>query len=112
MRERARRDLNPDPPAPEASALSWLGDGPSTGFLFLKRLIILLHSSSLFILRVNNTVLRYLVVLYEIVFYGRGGQGAVTASHILVQATIYENKYGQGFPFWCGEERCACNSVC
>ncbi len=50
-------------------------------------------------------VLRCLVVLYEIVFYGRGGQGAVTASHILVQAAIYENKYGQGFPFFGAERR-------
>jgi pyruvate ferredoxin oxidoreductase gamma subunit len=44
-------------------------------------------------------------VLYEILFYGRGGQGAVTASHILVQAAIYENKYGQGFPFFGAERR-------
>ncbi|MCC6052837.1 MAG: 2-oxoacid:acceptor oxidoreductase family protein [Desulfurococcaceae archaeon] len=44
-------------------------------------------------------------MLYEILFYGRGGQGAVTASHILVQAAIYENKYGQGFPFFGAERR-------
>lgn len=44
-------------------------------------------------------------MLYEIVFYGRGGQGAVTGSHILVQAAIYENKYGQGFPFFGAERR-------
>jgi len=44
-------------------------------------------------------------VLYEILFYGRGGQGAVTASHILVQAAIYENKHGQGFPFFGAERR-------
>ncbi|MCC6034338.1 MAG: 2-oxoacid:acceptor oxidoreductase family protein [Desulfurococcaceae archaeon] len=44
-------------------------------------------------------------MLYEILFYGRGGQGAVTASHILVQAAIYENKYGQGFPFFSAERR-------
>ena len=44
-------------------------------------------------------------MLYEILFYGRGGQGAVTASNILVQAAIYENKYGQGFPFFGAERR-------
>ncbi len=44
-------------------------------------------------------------MLYEILFYGRGGQGAVTASHILVQAAIYENKHGQGFPFFGAERR-------
>ena len=27
-RKRARRDLNPGPPAPQAGALSWLGHGP------------------------------------------------------------------------------------
>lgn len=44
-------------------------------------------------------------MLYEIIFLGRGGQGAVTASNILVQAAIYENKYGQGFPFFGAERR-------
>ncbi|MEM1858001.1 MAG: 2-oxoacid:acceptor oxidoreductase family protein, partial [Desulfurococcaceae archaeon] len=44
-------------------------------------------------------------MLHEIIFLGRGGQGAVTASNILVQAAIYENKYGQGFPFFGAERR-------
>lgn len=44
-------------------------------------------------------------MLYEIIFLGRGGQGAVTASNILVQAAIYENKQGQSFPFFGAERR-------
>jgi 2-oxoacid:acceptor oxidoreductase, gamma subunit, pyruvate/2-ketoisovalerate family len=44
-------------------------------------------------------------LLYEIIFLGRGGQGGVTASNILVQAAIYENKYGQSFPFFGAERR-------
>ena len=32
---RARRDLNPGPPAPKAGALSWLGHGPVFGFVFV-----------------------------------------------------------------------------
>lgn len=31
----------------------------------------------------------------EITFYGRGGQGAVTAAELLVRALSYEGKYGQ-----------------
>lgn len=44
-------------------------------------------------------------MLYEIIFLGRGGQGAVTAANILVQASIYEGLYGQGFPFFGAERR-------
>ncbi|MEM4717956.1 MAG: 2-oxoacid:acceptor oxidoreductase family protein [Desulfurococcaceae archaeon] len=44
-------------------------------------------------------------MLYEIIFLGRGGQGGVTASNILVQAAIYEDKYGQSFPFFGAERR-------
>lgn len=44
-------------------------------------------------------------MLYEIIFLGRGGQGGVTASNILVQAAIYEGKYGQSFPFFGAERR-------
>lgn len=44
-------------------------------------------------------------MLYEIVIHGRGGQGAVTASNILVQAAIYENLYGQSYPFFGAERR-------
>jgi len=44
-------------------------------------------------------------MLYEILFYGRGGQGAVTAANILVEAAMMEGKYGQGFPFFGAERR-------
>lgn len=39
------------------------------------------------------------------VIYGRGGQGGVTAGNILVQAAMYENLYGQSFPFFGAERR-------
>lgn len=39
------------------------------------------------------------------IFLGRGGQGGVTASNILVQAAIYESKYAQSFPFFGAERR-------
>jgi pyruvate ferredoxin oxidoreductase gamma subunit len=39
------------------------------------------------------------------IFLGRGGQGGVTASNILVQAAIYDSKYGQSFPFFGAERR-------
>lgn len=41
----------------------------------------------------------------EIRFHGRGGQGAVTATQLLVTAALYEGKYGQAFPFFGGERR-------
>lgn len=41
----------------------------------------------------------------EILFYGRGGQGGVTAANILVLAAIKEGLYGQGFPFFGAERR-------
>lgn len=44
-------------------------------------------------------------MLYEIVFHGRGGQGAVTASNVLVQAAIHENLHGQSYPFFGAERR-------
>ncbi|MGC8953869.1 MAG: 2-oxoacid:acceptor oxidoreductase family protein [Desulfurococcus sp.] len=44
-------------------------------------------------------------MLYEILFYGRGGQGAVTAANILVEAAMFEGKHGQGFPFFGAERR-------
>jgi 2-oxoisovalerate/pyruvate ferredoxin oxidoreductase gamma subunit len=36
--------------------------------------------------------------MIEIVFYGRGGQGAVTASQIIATAAFREGKYAQAFP--------------
>lgn len=44
-------------------------------------------------------------MLVEIIFYGRGGQGAVTAANVLVDAAMYEGKHGQGFPFFGAERR-------
>ncbi|MEM0342303.1 MAG: 2-oxoacid:acceptor oxidoreductase family protein [Desulfurococcus sp.] len=44
-------------------------------------------------------------MLHEILFYGRGGQGAVTAANILVEAAMLEGKHGQGFPFFGAERR-------
>lgn len=36
--------------------------------------------------------------MIEIVFHGRGGQGAVTASQVLAMAAFRERKYSQAFP--------------
>jgi pyruvate ferredoxin oxidoreductase gamma subunit len=44
-------------------------------------------------------------MLYEIIWYGRGGQGGVTAANILVYAALREGLYGQGFPFFGAERR-------
>jgi 2-oxoacid:acceptor oxidoreductase gamma subunit (pyruvate/2-ketoisovalerate family)/2-oxoacid:acceptor oxidoreductase delta subunit (pyruvate/2-ketoisovalerate family) len=41
----------------------------------------------------------------EIIFYARGGQGAVTAAAVLVSALAMEGKYAQAFPFFGGERR-------
>jgi len=41
----------------------------------------------------------------EVVFYARGGQGAVTAAAVLVGALSQEGKYAQAFPFFGGERR-------
>ncbi len=41
----------------------------------------------------------------EILFYGRGGQGGVTAANILALAALKEGLYGQGFPFFGAERR-------
>ncbi|MEM1635912.1 MAG: 2-oxoacid:acceptor oxidoreductase family protein [Thermosphaera sp.] len=46
-----------------------------------------------------------LSMLLEIIFYGRGGQGAVTAANILVEASMYEGLNGQAFPFFGAERR-------
>ncbi|MBU4376984.1 MAG: 2-oxoacid:acceptor oxidoreductase family protein [Candidatus Omnitrophica bacterium] len=41
----------------------------------------------------------------EIIFYGRGGQGAVIASRLLAVAAFKEGKYVQSFPFFGVERR-------
>lgn len=46
-----------------------------------------------------------LAMYMEFVFHGRGGQGAVTASNVLVQAAIFEGLHGQSFPFFGAERR-------
>jgi 2-oxoisovalerate ferredoxin oxidoreductase gamma subunit len=43
--------------------------------------------------------------MIEIIFYGRGGQGAVTASQILATAAFREGKYAQAFPSFGTERR-------
>ncbi len=45
------------------------------------------------------------VLLVEIIWLGRGGQGGVTAANILVYAALREGLYGQGFPFFGAERR-------
>lgn len=40
----------------------------------------------------------------EIRFHGRGGQGSYTATQIITQAALYEDKYAQSFPEF-GAER-------
>ena len=41
----------------------------------------------------------------EIRFHGRGGQGAVTAAQLLVEAALIENKWGQAIPLFGAERR-------
>lgn len=41
----------------------------------------------------------------EIIFHGRGGQGAVIASKILAKALFYEGLYAQAFPTFGAERR-------
>lgn len=36
--------------------------------------------------------------MWEFKFYSRGGQGAVTAAKILINAAIIEGKFGQAIP--------------
>ncbi|MFC1941724.1 2-oxoacid:acceptor oxidoreductase family protein [Chloroflexota bacterium] len=43
--------------------------------------------------------------MIEIIFWGRGGQGAVTASQILATAAFNEGKYAQAVPFFGGERK-------
>lgn len=42
--------------------------------------------------------------MWEFKFYSRGGQGAVTAAKILIDAAILEGKFGQAIPSY-GQER-------
>ena len=43
--------------------------------------------------------------MIEVRFHGRGGQGAVTAGELMVNAMNYEGKWAQSFPFFGGERR-------
>jgi 2-oxoisovalerate/pyruvate ferredoxin oxidoreductase gamma subunit len=43
--------------------------------------------------------------MIEIVFYGRGGQGAVTAAQVLATAAFREGKFAQAFPSFGPERR-------
>ena len=43
--------------------------------------------------------------LVEIIWHGRGGQGAVTSAELLAQAAINEGKYAQAFPAFGPERR-------
>ncbi|MEN8247032.1 MAG: 2-oxoacid:acceptor oxidoreductase family protein [Thermodesulfobacteriota bacterium] len=43
--------------------------------------------------------------MHEIIFHGRGGQGAVTAVELIAQAAIAEGNYAQGFPSFGPERR-------
>lgn len=43
--------------------------------------------------------------MIEIIFYGRGGQGSVTAAEVLANAAFLEGKYVQAFPSFTGERR-------
>jgi len=43
--------------------------------------------------------------MLEFIFYGRGGQGAVTAAQILATAAFHEGKYSQAFPSFGPERR-------
>ncbi|MFH1489947.1 MAG: 2-oxoacid:acceptor oxidoreductase family protein, partial [Pseudomonadota bacterium] len=43
--------------------------------------------------------------MIEIIFFGRGGQGAVTAAQVLATAAFKEGKYAQAFPSFGPERR-------
>jgi 2-oxoacid:acceptor oxidoreductase gamma subunit (pyruvate/2-ketoisovalerate family) len=44
-------------------------------------------------------------LMIEVRFHGRGGQGAVTAGELMVNAMNIEGKWAQSFPFFGGERR-------
>jgi len=46
-----------------------------------------------------------LLVSFEIRLHGRGGEGAVTASQLLVKAAFLEGKWGQSIPMFGAERR-------
>jgi len=46
-----------------------------------------------------------LLRLFEVRFHGRGGQGVVTASRLLVEAAFIEGKWGQSIPMFGAERR-------
>jgi 2-oxoisovalerate ferredoxin oxidoreductase gamma subunit len=43
--------------------------------------------------------------MIEIIFYGRGGQGAVTAAQILATAAFRESKYSHSLPYFRAERK-------
>lgn len=43
--------------------------------------------------------------MLEVIIYGRGGQGAVTLSHLIAISAFYEGKYSQAFPVFGIERR-------
>lgn len=43
--------------------------------------------------------------MIEMLLYGRGGQGVVTAGELVVKAMVKEGYYGQSIPFFGGERR-------
>jgi 2-oxoacid:acceptor oxidoreductase gamma subunit (pyruvate/2-ketoisovalerate family) len=43
--------------------------------------------------------------MIEIIFNGRGGQGAVTASEMLAKSAFREGKYSHAFPYFQGERK-------
>jgi 2-oxoisovalerate ferredoxin oxidoreductase gamma subunit len=43
--------------------------------------------------------------MIEVIFHGRGGQGAVTAARLLAEAAFNEGKYCQAFPSFGAERR-------
>ena len=45
------------------------------------------------------------LLMYEVRFHGRGGQGAVTAANILAIASMKEGYYAQAFPYFGVERR-------
>jgi pyruvate ferredoxin oxidoreductase gamma subunit/2-oxoisovalerate ferredoxin oxidoreductase gamma subunit len=53
----------------------------------------------------QKIVINKRVSMHEILFYGRGGQGMVSAAGLLVSAIARDNKYAQAFPYFGFERR-------